>query len=87
MTEPTRKEQYAKRLQDEQCIKLSRSFIVGIIQSLLHQVDQWERLAGIEPRTAEIRKRYKQQSWRNVHNIVHYLLITYKTALHKSVGF
>lgn len=33
-----------------------------MIQSLLNQIDIWERLLGVSPRTSEIRRWYKRQA-------------------------
>lgn len=56
----TRTERYIQHIEEEQSIMLSRHFIRCTIQALLNQVDQWERLLDISPRTAEIRKIHKK---------------------------
>lgn len=45
---------------------LFREYIMNERQALLMRVDYLERLAGISPRTAELRKAHKEQEYQRV---------------------
>jgi hypothetical protein len=42
-------------------ISLQREYALGIRDSLLKQVDMWERILGISPRTSELRREMKRE--------------------------